>query len=524
MAKRILDIIGWLGMALVGAALVVKFRYAAQDQYVPYLAGAGLVCLLAYAVSQWREIAATFTRREARYGTMTVLSVIVALGILVGINYIGSYQNKRWDLTAAQQFSLSDQTRNILAKLDSPLRITVFAQQTEFPTYQDRLKEYEYASKQVSTEYVDPDRQRELAQLNQVQSYGTFVMHYKDRTERVTSNTEQDITNGIIKVVTGEQKKLYFTQGHGEKNPDGTDRDGYGQIVNSLKSENYAIDKLVLAQSGSVPDDAAVVIVAGPKIDFLPAEVDALKNYLSMKAGKVLLEVDPTEPNGAQLTNLIAFAHDWGIDIGNDMVVDISGMGRLIGASEAMPVAASYPTHPITERFAIMTVYPLTRSVTPVPNGVNSHVASPIVETGARSWAENNLNDLFAEKPIAMDESTGDRKGPISIAAAVASSPTTPQDVASGEGPKPESRMVVYGDSDFAANSGMNMPGNKDLFMNSVSWLAQQENLIAIRPKDPQDRRITMTVAQQNNVRLLSLFLIPACIFGTGVYSWWRRR
>src|ERR1700687_5968054 len=153
MVKQILNIVGWIGTALVGVAVVVS-RVPAFNNYGQYakpLAIAGLICVLAYTAGQWREIAKVFARRQARYGTLAATSVLVVLGILVAINYIGSRQNKRWDLTANKQFSLSDQSRNVLAKLDSPMQIMVFVQEPEFARYQDKLKEYEYASKKVST-------------------------------------------------------------------------------------------------------------------------------------------------------------------------------------------------------------------------------------------------------------------------------------------------------------------------------------------------------------------------------------
>ena len=165
--------------------------------------------------------------------------MLVVLGILVAINYIGARQNKRWDLTATKQFSLSDQSRNVLAKLDAPLQVLVFAQEQEFPRYRDRLKEYEYATKNVTTEYIDPDKKPTVAKQNQIQQYGTLVFNYKGRTERVTTDTEQDITNGIIKVVSGQQRKIYFTQGHGEKDTTSAERDGYNAIAAALGRENY---------------------------------------------------------------------------------------------------------------------------------------------------------------------------------------------------------------------------------------------------------------------------------------------
>jgi ABC-type uncharacterized transport system involved in gliding motility auxiliary subunit len=527
MVNRIFSIIGWIGTALVLASLAIRFGLPAKDQYAYYLAWGGLACMLVYMLGQWREIGRFFGRRQARYGSLAASSVLIVLGILVAINYIGKQQSKRWDLTSAKQFSLSDQTRNVLTKLDAPLHITVFTQQQDFQPYQDRLKEYEHGSKLVTTEFIDPDIKQTIARQNQVQQYGTIVFNYKGRTERATANAEQDITNAIIKVVSGQQRKVSFTQGHGEKEPTSAERDGYNGIGEALKRENYTVDKLVLAQQGAVPDDASIVVIAGPRNDFFPPEIDALKKYLA-KGGKLLMALDPPDKaDSPPLTNLIALAHDWGMDVGTNLVIDVSGMGQLFGASEGMPVAANYPSHPITDRFTVMTVYPLARSVTQVPGGVNGHIAQPIVQTSDRSWSETNLKGIFSSQPAKLDEADGDKRGPITIAAAV-SAPVSPADGAkppeTPDAPKPETRVVVFGDSDFAANAYLGFAGNRDLFMNTMGWLSQQENLISIRPKQADDRRLTLTAAQQNNILWLSLVIIPGFVFGTGVYSWWRRR
>jgi gliding motility-associatede transport system auxiliary component len=524
MINRIFSFIGWLGTALVLGAVGVRYFLPARDQYATYLAWAGLVCMALYIASQWREILGYFKTRQARYGTLAASSVFIALGILIAINYIGKRENKRWDLTVNKQFSLSDQSRNFLAKLDAPLNIHVFAQDVAFSGFRDRLKEYEYASKQVKTEYVDPDRNPAAAQQYKIEQYGTIVFEYKGRTERATSDTEQDITNAIIKVVSGQQKKVYFTEGHGEKDTASSERDGYATIVQALGRENYTVDKLVLAQKGAVPDDATVVVVAGPRTDFFPPEIDALKQYLA-KNGKLLLLLDPpSRVDSPPLTSLIALAHDWGIDVGNDVVVDVSGMGQLFGASEAVPVAANYPAHAITERFRVMTAYPLARSAAPVEGGVNGHTAQPLVTTSDRSWAESDVQALLTSKKIALDPGK-DKPGPITLASAVSAASTDAAKPADQpDAPKPETRVVVFGDSDFASNSVLGIEGNRDIFMNALGWLSQQENLISVRAKEPDDRRLTLTATQQNNLTWLSVLIVPALIFGTGVYSWWRRR
>src|SRR5215475_3308210 len=313
MTNRIFSFIGWVGTALVLAAVGVRYFLPARDQYATYLAYAGLVCMALYIASQWREIASYFKTRQARYGTLAAFSIFIALGILVAVNYIGKRENKRWDLTASKQFSLSDQSRNYVSKLDSPLTVRVFDKDVNFQQYRDRLKEYEYNSKQLKVEYTDPDRNPAAAQQYKVEQYGTLIFEYKGRSERITQDTEQDITS--------------------------SERDGYNTIVQALGRENYTTDKIVLAQKGSVPDDASVVVIAGPKNDFFPQEIDALKAYLA-KNGKLLLLLDPpSRADSPPLTNLIALAHDWGINVGNDVVVDVSGMGQLFGASEAVPVA-----------------------------------------------------------------------------------------------------------------------------------------------------------------------------------------
>ncbi|MEO8259306.1 MAG: Gldg family protein [Acidobacteriota bacterium] len=531
MVNRILSFVGWVAMLLVLAALGIRFGRPAWEQSAYYLAWAGLVCALAYTLGQWREIAKVFSRRQARYGTLAGVSILVVLGILVAINYIGARQNKRWDVTSNQQFSLSDQSRNVVVKLDSPLQIRVFAQEPEFQTFRDKLKEYEYSSKNVSTEYVDPDKKPSIARQFQIQQYGTIIFEYKGRTERVTTSTEQDLTNAIIKVVSGQQKKIVFTQGHGEKDTASSDRDGYNAIVAALGRENYAIDKVVLAQAGSVPDDASIVIVAGPRIDFFPPEIEALKTYLG-KSGKLLLQLDPPDKaDSPPLTNLIALAHDWGVDIGNNIVVDASGMGRLIGTDASVPVVATYPPHAITERFSFLTAFPLARSVVPVMGGVNGHNPQTFLETGPKSWAEADIRGMLTTGEVGLDEAKGDKAGPISIGAVVSAAASTPDTAtpdpakpAADAAPKPETRVAVIGDSDFAANAGLGIQGNRDLFLNTIGWLSQQENLISIRAKEPDDRRITLTATQQNNILWLSLLIVPGFIFATGVYTWWRRR
>ena len=527
MLKRVLGLLGWLGVALVFAAVAIRFLKPEWQQYYNGLAIAGLVCTLLYILSQWREVGQAFAGRQARFGTLAAASVLVVFAILVAINYVSARHNRRWDLTAAHQFSLSDQTKKVLRDLKAPVRIRVFARSDDFQRFRDRLDEYTYQSKQVSTEYIDPEKKPGLAQQYGVTALGTVVFDYKGRNEKVTSDGEQELTNALIKVLQGRQPKVYFTQGHGEKDTVSADRGGYNAITAALTTDNFVVDKIVLAQQPAVPDDAEVLIIAGPKTDFLGPEIDMVKAYLA-RGGKVFLMLDPVlKADQSQPTGLQGLLKEWGIDADNDIVLDVSGMGRLLGTDESVPVAASYPPHPITENFNLMTAYPLARSMTPIEGGTNGHTAQKLVETSKNSWGETNLKSLAGGQPAKMDDD--DKKGPVSLAAAVSGAATVtpaPKNAArEGDNPKTaETRLVAFGDSDFASNGALGVQGNRDLFLNSVNWLAQQENLIAIRPRDPEDRRITLTADQQQRIFYLTVLIIPGLILLAGVRTWWRRR
>ena len=523
MLKRMLNLIGWLGAVLVLAAVALRILKPELPTWYRSLALAGLVCTLLYLLSQWREIGRSFSRRQVRYGAISLASIVVVAAILVGVNWIAARQSKRWDLTATGVYTLSDQTTKILSGLTQPVKVRVFATNRTVESYRDRLAEYAHASDRFQVEYVDPLKQPTLASQYQVQQDGTVVVEYAGRVERATSSSEQDLTNALVKAIQGQQKKIYFVQGHGEKDTGSSERSGYSGASEALRGDNFTVEKIVLAQQSSVPADAAVVVIAGPHTDYLPAELDMLRAYLR-KGGKVLLMLDPPETvTSASLPGLIAFAHEWGVDVGNNMVVDLSPAGRLLGTGPSIPVAASYPSHPINERMQVLTAYPLARSVTSVSGGVGGHNAQAIVETSPNSWAETDIKGLLTTGEARREEDKGDKPGPVALAAAV--SAAAPEAPAANDGQtKPESRVVVFGDSDFASNVALGVQGNRDFFLNAINWLAQQENMIAIRAKEPSDRRITMTAQQQRSVNIFALFVLPGVLIVAGVYTWWRRR
>jgi ABC-type uncharacterized transport system involved in gliding motility auxiliary subunit len=522
--KRLIGLLGWLGVVLVLAAVVIRLTKPALQPWSQGLALAGLIITALYALSQWRDIGRSFQGRNVKYGSVAVGSVLLFLGILVGINWIGSREHKRWDFTQNQQFTMSDQTKKILSSLTKPVAVHVFYdRQSGSVDYKDKFDEYRNLSRQITVEYVDAINDPVQSKKYNITAVPTIVFEYEGRTERTNSTDEQGITNALKKLIEGTAKKLYFVQGHGEHSSDDSSaRSGYGGFAAAVKNDNFDVAKVTLAQEGKVPDDASVVVVAGPKIDYLPAEIDLLRGYLR-RGGKLLLLIDPPEkPDAPPLANLIGFAREWDIEVGNNVVVDASGLGQLFGANEAVPIAMPSSTpHAITRDFGQMTAFPLARSVTPIEGGVNGKTAQKLLETSPRSWAETDLKGLFENKGVQPNPEKGDKMGPISIAAAV----SAPADATSGAtDSKAEARLVVVGDSDFISNSAINSAGNRDLALNMDNWLAQQEDMIAIRPREAADRRITLTQDQSNWMFWTAIFIIPGLLFVNAFRVWWKRR
>jgi ABC-type uncharacterized transport system involved in gliding motility auxiliary subunit len=525
MFARIANILGWLGVALVLAGVGI---WASRPALVPLRQGfaiAGLVCILVYAASQWREMGAALSKRQTRFGALSAISVVVVLALLVGANYLADKYSKRWDLSSAGEFTISEQTRTVLRSLKEPLRIRVFGVPQDMQPYRDRLGEYERVSNQVKVDYLDIDKERPLANQYEARANGTIVVEYQKRVERVTSGTaEQDITNAIIKTVQGRQRKLYFVTGHGEHDPNGTDPiAGYSRANEALQRDNGVIAPLALAQQTEVPADADVVIVAGPTRDFLPAEIETLRRYLN-KGGKALIMLDPPDTTTAPpLTNLIAFAAEWGIEVGNNIVLDVASQAR--GRGPGFPVIASYPEHPITKGFRFYTMFPLARTVSPVAGSPRN--AQPLLQSSELSWGETDLKALPEGRPVSQGPE--DRKGPVDLGAAVSlPAPDAPPPTPTKPGEAPphtaETRLVILGDSDFAANEGIAFQANRDFLGNVVSWLAQQENLISIRPAPANDRRVTVAANDFRVIALLLLVVVPGIVVALGVLTWWRRR
>lgn len=519
--KQLLNVLSYVGIVLVFGALIVRWTRPEWTQYAIWATWAGLALVILYTLGQWRDITAFFSRRNARYGALATVSLVVMLGILVLANYLSFRRNTRWDLTANQYNSLSEQSQKVLSGLDAPMKLTVFDQRLNFERYRERIDQYAQTSKQVAIEYVDAAQDPVRTRKYEIQALPTMVVEHKDRSEKVITLDERGITGAIIRVVTGEQRKLYFVQGHGERDPQGMDEAGFSEVGQFLSADNIAVAPLNMTQKAEIPADATMLAIAGPTIDYLDAEIEAVKKYLA-GGGRLLMMLDPVvDPQAQPMPKLIALAREWGVEVGDNVVLDLSGRSESATVVVASP---PYPAHPVTEGFRVFTVFPLARSVKPAATPPPDRTVQPMVETSAASWAETDIAALRAGggQPE-MNADKGDLQGPVQLAVAV-STPAPPEEPAAGAAPTPpQTRLAIIGDSDFASNAAARSGGNVNLFVNIVNWLSAQENLIAIRPREAGDSRLTITQGQAR-IAIAFAALVPVLVFAAGIISWRRRR
>ncbi len=543
--RRLVPYVGSLGLGLVLAGLALRlFQPGRERTWVGFLV-AGLVLSLFYAVNHWRRIMVFAGRRSARYGANASLLSIIVVGIIVAINWISFGHEKRWDFTATRQYSLSEQTIKILGDLDSDVELVLFDDPTQAAGAVDLIRLYRDGSERVSYELIDPEASpaRALAFQTEAEAripMGTLMIDFGERRERVSDITEQNITNSLIRLLGEGTKKIYFTVGHQEKELDDSEGAGLSEVKKRLEDSRYDIEPLVLLQSLvegriTVPDDASAVIVAGPRVDFLEPEIDALRDYV-LGGGSAIFLLDPS--GQASVPDLEALMVEIGISLTVDFVVDDSPVGQLLGYGPVVPLVIDYGEHVITEGFGnALSMFPLVRSLT-VAEGRPPNIATTmLLKSSPASWSETNFDELASGK-VTFDDT--DQKGPLDLGVAltidVETDPAGETDsgndnvgAASDEGdeenPTIEGRTVVVGDSDFITNNPVMSPNrNSDLFINMVNWVTQDENLIAIRPRRAEDRRVTLNRQQETNVFFLSVLIPPVVVLIFGFSVWWGRR
>lgn len=509
--RRISQTIGLTSLILLvlGAAMYA-INSPNRSLTLGLLAVGGLL-LAAHTVTNLSLILEFSRRRSSRYGANLVVVIVLFSCIVVIVQALSARHNYRYDVTVNKRFSLADQTESVLQSLEKDLWIWGFySPGAENGAHaEELLSQYAHGSSHLRYELVDPDRNPVRASDLGVEDYGTVVLQYGNRRERITTLTEESLTNAIVRVTRSDAKAVYFVTGHGEKQIDSSDPGEVSAAKDALRDGNYDVRALSLFDEPGVPDNCVVLVVAGPETDYFDSETSKIGAYLE-RGGDAVFMLDAR----VDVPNLEELLAQYGVGVENDVVID--PYSRILGGDYTVPVVADYAPHAITRDLDLATFFPMARSVTideQLPTGTT---AQYLARTGKSAWGETDLEGVSGGQAIRDDTDT---PAPLPVAL-VASKPASPP---SGDS-SGESTIVLFGDSDFVANAHFNAAGNSDLFLNTVNFLAEENDLIAIRAKEGMGDRVFITASQGRLIFLVCVVALPGAVIALGTSVFIRRR
>ena len=510
------------GAALLAAAVALHLILLEPVAWTMLLAGPGALLTAVGAVRLRGELGALVRRRRGEIALYTA----GVIGVLLALAYLSVRFPFRFDLTSAGLYSLSEPTVTMLKRLHRPVRITFFYD----PMMRETVELYELIARQnrlVTVEFYDPMINPAQARMLGVNFAGTAVLESEGRRLQVNGGSETDIANGILRVSQAATQRVCFLDGHGEPDPfsleshdhlEGApghshglgakyvlhERHGMAKARHALETVNYQVEKILLVQRANALADCGVLVVAGPKLALLPVEVAAIGAYLA-GGGHAFFMLDPFVTTGLE-----PVLREYGVVVDDDIVIDEASH---FWADVSAPAVSDYNRHQIT-RDLPLAFFPGVRSLSPTPQRVPGTSVVPLVNSSRNSWAQVGQDRVGFV--------TGrDRPGPATLMLTALRRPGG-DDGASPPGAR-RSRIAVVGDSDFATNSFFHIMGNGTLFLNTVNYLAAQEDLIGIQPRTADLPRVNLTNRQMKRTFFVSVLLIPALLAVVGTAVWWKQ-
>ncbi len=515
------DWTGIIGIGVSAIGLVLGSALTGWTAVPLSMLATGLALLVFWGITHRQEVSVFLGLRSTQTNANILVSVVAMAVILVLINVVAVRYDLRLDLTEGGLFTLSPQTRQLVQGLAQPVKVWVVTTAPD-PNLREQLERYQRLNpERFQFEFVDPNRDPLTVQRLQITQNNTLVVEAGSSRQQLPQppapDLESNLTPILSKVVNRGEAIAYFVQGHGEVSLEANGGSlSFAQAVGALGREGYRTEPLNLVQA-EIPEDADVLVLAGPQRPLFPGEVEKLQDYLA-EGGRLLLLIGPRVDAG-----LDPLLEEWGVVLGNDILIEVRSVS--LGIGPAVALVTSYGDHPITAPLAaqrLMTLFPLARSVeTEAREGIQ---ATPLLRTSPQSWGETSTD--LENTPVQFDPDS-DKPGPLTLGVALTRNPEKSEanaETAETEAEPEEARFVVIGNVNFAVNGNLQQQGNQDLFLNTLNWLTEQTDQISIRPKSITDRRLTLTGQNFRWLVLGSTVLLPLLALGSGAALWWQRR
>ena len=474
--------------------------------------------------------------RQTKFTAYVTLYLLVIIAVLFAANFLANRYNKTFDATANKRFTLSDQTKKVVQGLKGDLRITYFDDQSRFASARNLLDRYSNLSPKIKVDYIDPVKKPQQARAAGFSRDSNIVVDSGLRKEPAKSLTEEEVTGAMIRSLKTQTRNIYFLSAGGEYSTEETGPTGYSRLKDLLTRDNYKVQVLTpkgnapeagkainlnaakqqpqqpAAGGFEIPKDATVLVVGGPQLAYTPVVVDAIKKYVD-GGGRVLFMLDDPlriarDSQTSDSPELLKLLSDWGVTPQKDLVLDLSGIGQsLFNTGPEVPVIFQYDTQAIVRPMQrVPTAFPLARSLDVKSGG--SATVEKMFGTTEDSLAVSDIG------PGGTIDPKKGKKGPFTLAAAASTTGAN------------KGRFVVFGNARWAQNNFMNSNalGNRDLFANTINWLASDEDLISIRPKETENQTLNMTGQRGTLMFWLSVVIFPLAVVGMGLGTWWQRR
>lgn len=435
-----------------------------------------------------------------------LLFVTLLLATAIGLGYTLSRHPLQRDLTFNSSNSLEPASIAVLKQLSGPANITVYAtmQDARLGDIRKIIREflslYQRYKPDLKLVFIDPEKEPEKTRAAHIQLNGEMVIEYAGRSEHLTQINEQTLTSALLRLAHTRSQTVMYLDGHGERKLDGRANHELGLLFGAkLKQNGFKINSLNLSIAQDVPDNTSVLVITQPQVDLMQGEIDKLLHYVD-RGGNLLWLVD-TEP----MHGLERLAEQLGLLLSPGIVVDPAATE--MNAPATWSLGTTYPPHPITLDFNLITAFPSARTVVWTENTDWKHQV--LVEAASRGW----ITQRTAVDAKPHFDKQHDTPGPASIAVALN------RDINDTE-----QRIVVVGNGAFLANSFAGNGGNVDLGVNMINWLSGNDQLITLQPRTAKDSRIVLSKTQLGVISVGFLLGVPLLLAGFGTYIWWRRR
>jgi len=439
--------------------------------------------------------------RQTKFTAYTGLYTAVFIAALVIINILADRNNKSFDTTTNKKYSLSDQSEKIVKGLKGEIRAVYFNRTSRFEEARGLLDRYSNVSSNFKIEYVDPDKDPAKAKAMGARSYGTLILDNGTRREEAKAVTEQEITGAMVRMQQSGEQTVCALDGHGERSLEGGDPGSFGSVKQALERNNYKTQTVKILEKAEIPAACTILLSAGARREYNDDAIAAFKAFVE-KGGDAMFLLTPAIQGAREETDenakLAALLATWNVQVDNNFLFDGNGQGLL--------VVDDFSQHPIVRDMrGLPTILPLARSLQAKTGAEKLFSSSP----DAIATKTLDLAKLQAGAP------PKDASGPFTVGVA-----TT---VGGGGDIKKQGRVVVVGSVDWASAAMLNRYGNRDLFLNMVNWMSSDEDLISIRPKEPEDRRLTVKPSQFW-VLYVTSFLPALSVLAAGIMVWLKRR